>query len=164
MRCFRLWENCSKEQVEVFHDRLRLTTTDVACQVWQNRRDRAPGNNLPFGERMAKHRSSEGEDLGSKTWARVTQSERPHVSWPQETALPGGSHHPEQGWAALGVLCATPLCTVSSSYILLLAIRWVLLVTLNSSALELTPWKTEKLLLQSYYFYLGISTQRRLIS
>lgn len=33
VRCFQLWENCSKERVEVFHDHLRLTTTDVSCQV-----------------------------------------------------------------------------------------------------------------------------------
>lgn len=80
VRCFQLWENCSKERVEVFHDHLRLTTTDVSCQVWQNRRERAPGNNLPFGKRLAKHRRSKRKDLGIKMWAHATPSERRRVS------------------------------------------------------------------------------------
>lgn len=60
-------ENCSKEGGEVFHDRLRLTTTDNSCQVPQNRRERAAGKNLPFGEGMAKHSSSKRKDVASKT-------------------------------------------------------------------------------------------------
>lgn len=80
MRCFQLWENCSKEQVEVFHDHPRLTTTDVSCQVWQNRRERAPGNSLLLGERMVSHRSSKRKDLERKMWAHVSQAERQSVS------------------------------------------------------------------------------------
>lgn len=153
VRCLRLWEDCSKEVVQVFHVHLRLLTADISCQVWQNRRECAPENSLPFGESLAKHRSSKRKDLGSKTWAHVTQLERQHVSRSQCFQ---GMPPSEQGQAALGGLCAIPLCNGWLSCTFLLAVRQGPSATLNASALELTTRKTEKLLLQHYYFYWGI--------
>lgn len=161
VRCFQLWVNCSKHQGEVFHDHLRLTTTDVSCQVWQNRREHAPGNSLPFGERVVRHRSSKRKDWGRKPW--VCHSGREMVCL-QQAALAEGSRHAEQGWAALGGFCAIHSCTVSLSCTLLLALRRGSLVTVNGSALKFMPQKAGKLQLQSHCFYFGIPSQCSLIS
>lgn len=160
VRCFQLWKNCSKEQVGVLRDHPRLTTTDVSCQVWQNRRERAPGNSLLLGERMVSHRSYKRTNWERKMWARVSQAARQSVS----SRLHFQRDPTVQSRAGLPWVAFVPfVCALWASSVLLQARRRAALVALNGSALELVPWKTRKLQLQSSCFYLGISPECSLV-
>lgn len=122
-------------------------TTDTSYPSWQNRRDHAPGNSPPFGERMAKHRSSKRKDFRIKMWACVTQS---------ETALPG--HASTQSMAGLPWVPSVPFpCAPWASPV---SFWWLWGGNCGyplGSAPELRPQEPQQLL-QSSWFYWGIST------
>lgn len=81
------------------------------------------------------------EALKGKIWEvrreLMSLSQRHSVSLGDSTSR--GIPPSRAGLAALGGFCAIPLCSVSLSCILLLAIRRGLLVTLSGPALELMP-------------------------